>query len=193
MYLIVGLGNPGEQYAHTRHNVGFIAAAMLAEKHNIPLKKRQNKALCGQGKICGKDVWIALPLTYMNESGISVKALMSNLRIPPENLIVIYDDMDIERGSLRIRLNGSAGSHNGMKSIIYQIETDQFKRIRIGIGRPEGHNSIEHVLGEFSTEEQNIIKEACENAVAAIECGLTRGFEIAMNRYNKTQKPAQQL
>ena len=123
---------------------------MLAEKHNIPLKKRQNKALCGQGKICGKDVWIALPQTYMNESGISVKALMSNLRIPPENLIVIYDDMDIERGSLRIRLNGSAGSHNGMKSIIYQIETDQFKRIRIGIGRPEGHNSIEMCIRDRS-------------------------------------------
>ncbi len=188
MLLIIGLGNPGEKYRYTRHNAGFLTVQRLADKYNIELKKIGCKAVYGKGKICGEDVILALPQTYMNESGISVKQLMSYFRVPVEDLLVIYDDMDIDTGSLRIRLNGSAGSHNGMKSVIYQIESDSFKRIRIGISKPEHANIIDYVLGEFTNAELPLINEAIDNAVDAVALIVTQGAEFAMNKFNQKKK-----
>ncbi len=184
MLLITGLGNPGEKYRYTRHNAGFLTVAKIAAENGIELVKTGCKAVYGKGRICGEDVILALPQTYMNESGISVKQLMSYFRVPVEDLIVIYDDMDIDVGALRIRLNGSAGSHNGMKSIIYHIESDAFKRIRIGIGRPEQHNTIDYVLGEFKSTELPLLEESMTNASEAIKLIITRGTEFAMNKFN---------
>lgn len=188
MILIVGLGNPGDEYRYTRHNAGFLTVQRLAERNDIALNKIGCKAVYGKGKICGEDVILALPQTYMNESGISVKQLMSYFRVPTENLIVIYDDMDTDTGSLRIRLNGSAGTHNGMKSIIYHLETDSFKRIRIGIGRPEHKNIIDYVLGRFSQSELQQLSDCIDTALDAVDVMLTHGTETAMNRFNRKNK-----
>lgn len=184
MLLIIGLGNPGEKYRNTRHNAGFLTVARIAAENGIELNKTGCKAIYGKGRICGEDVILALPQTYMNESGISVKQLMSYFRVPVEDILVIYDDMDIEVGALRIRLNGSAGSHNGMKSVIYHIESDAFRRIRIGIGRPEQHNTIDYVLGEFKNTELEPLTRSILDACEAVKLIITRGTEFAMNKFN---------
>lgn len=188
MYLIIGLGNPGEKYRYTRHNAGFMTVGKIAERYNIELKKTGCKAVYGKGKICGEDVILALPQTYMNESGISARELMSYFRVPIENLIIIYDDMDIDLGSMRIRLNGSAGSHNGMKSIIYHLEDDQFKRIRIGIGKPVNTDTIDFVLSRFADSEFEALNDCIENAADAVEIIVSGNAEAAMNKYNKKKK-----
>lgn len=188
MYLIAGLGNPGEKYASTRHNSGFMTATLLAEKNNITLNKTGCNAVYGKGKICGEDVIIALPQTYMNESGIAVKGLMSYFKIDINNVIIIYDDMDIDVGAIRIKPDGSAGSHNGMKSVIFHLNSDIFKRVRIGIGRPEHNDTVDFVLGRFPVSQHEALTEAMENASDAIECIISKGIEPAMNKYNKKKK-----
>lgn len=185
MYIIAGLGNPGPRYEFTRHNTGFLAVDYLAQKHRIKINRAKYKALVGEGMIGGEKVLLIKPQTYMNLSGNSVKDALDGNRISLQNLIVIYDDMDLEVGRIRIKPKGGAGTHNGMKSIIYQLETEEFPRIRIGIGEcPHGIDAAEYVLGEFTPEEQEVIAKTLEKAANAVETIIVEGIGAAMNKYN---------
>lgn len=190
MYVIAGLGNPGKKYENTRHNMGFITVDQLAEKHDIKVDKLKFKALVGEGRIAGQKVLLVKPQTYMNLSGESIREVMHFYKLEPENLIVIYDDIDIELGALRIRKFGSAGTHNGMKSVVYQLQSDRFPRIRIGIGNQKKGDLVDFVIGGFSKEEVPVLEETVTKAVGAIECMLESDVDIAMNRFNtKKAKP----
>jgi len=184
MHIIVGLGNPGKKYDATRHNVGFEAIDLLAKRNNIEVKRLKHKALCGEGNIDGKKVMLVKPQTFMNLSGQSLLDIVQFYKIDPKNLIVIYDDIDVAVGSLRIREKGSSGSHNGMKSIIYQLQTDQFPRVRIGVGKPQFGDLADYVLGRFPKEEIPTMIETIERAALASEMIVTDGISLAMNRYN---------
>lgn len=184
MFVIVGLGNPGRKYQNTRHNLGFITLDRLAEKHNIKVSKISFKALVGDGSINNQKVLLVKPQTYMNLSGESVREVLSYYKVDTENLIVIYDDIDVEAGKLRIRKKGSAGSHNGMKSIIYQIQSEEFPRVRIGIGGQRRMSLRDFVTGGFSKEEKPLLEDAVERGVEAIENILVNGIDQAMNKYN---------
>lgn len=184
MFVIFGLGNPGRQYEGTRHNVGFNAIDYLAYKNRIVLNKIKHKAVLGQGLIHNQKVLLAKPQTFMNLSGRSVLEILNFYKIEPKDIIVIYDDMDIEIGKLRIRPKGSAGNHNGMKSIIYEIQSDDFLRIRIGIGKPVYEDRVSYVLGRFSKEDRQSIDQAIQKAAAAVEMIIKDGMNAAMNRYN---------
>ena len=189
MYVIAGLGNPGKKYENTRHNMGFITIDQLAEKHNIKVDKIKFKALVGEGIIAGQKVLLVKPQTYMNLSGESLREVMNFYKLEPENLIVIYDDMDVDVGGLRIRKFGSAGSHNGMKSVVYQLKSDRFPRVRLGIGNKKNADAADFVTGGFRKEEVPLLEEAVTNAVSAIECMLDADIDTAMNRYNTKKKP----
>lgn len=184
MYIIVGLGNPGKKYDATRHNVGFEAIDFLARKHKIDIKRLKHKALCGEGHIGRHKVMLVKPQTFMNLSGQTVLDIINFYKIDSKNIIVVYDDVDIDAGSIRIREKGSAGSHNGMKSIIHQIQTDNFPRVRIGIGKPEFGDLADYVLSRFSKEELPIMLETIERAALACETIITDGVPLAMNKYN---------
>ncbi len=184
MFVIVGLGNPGRKYQNTRHNLGFITVDQLAEKHQIKVSKLSFKALVGDGVIANQKVLLVKPQTYMNLSGESVRQIVQYYKIAPENLLVIYDDVDIETGKIRVRKKGSAGSHNGMKSIIYQIQSDEFPRIRIGIGGERRLSLRDFVTGGFSKEEKPLLEDAVQRSVGAIESIIAEGVDRAMNRYN---------
>ncbi len=184
MHVIVGLGNPGRKYSATRHNVGFETIDLLAKRNNIDIKQLKHKALYGNGFIDGKRVMLVKPQTFMNLSGQSVLDIVRFYKIDTQNIIVVYDDTDIELGSIRIRRKGSAGSHNGMKSIIYQIQTDQFPRVRIGIGKPQFGDLTDHVLGRFQENEIPIILQTIEKAAEACETIITDGICLAMNDHN---------
>ena len=188
MYVIAGLGNPGRQYERTRHNMGFLVADEFAAAHGVDVRRIKHKALVGEGRIAGEKVLIVKPQTYMNLSGESLREVMRYYDIPIENLIVIYDDMDLETGVLRIRKKGSAGSHNGMKSVIYQLQSDEFPRIRIGIGSTSGDEWRDYVTGQVTEKEAEILAETIRNAAKAVECIITDGIDIAMNRYNTSRK-----
>ena len=184
MYVIAGLGNPGKKYENTRHNMGFITVDQLAIKHDIKVDKLKFKALVGEGRIAGQKVLLVKPQTYMNLSGESIRQVMHFYKLDPEKLIVIYDDIDIELGALRIRKFGSAGTHNGMKSVVYQLQSDRFPRIRIGIGSQKKGDLVDFVIGGFSKEEVPVLEETVTKAVSAIECILEEDVDIAMHRYN---------
>lgn len=185
LFAVVGLGNPGRQYAKTRHNVGFDVIDYLAERHNVTVSKMKFNAVYGEALIDNQKVLLIKPLTYMNRSGESIIHFHKYYKIPIENIIVIYDDTDIKLGSIRIRPKGSAGSHNGMKSVIYHLQDDNFPRIRIGIGQKrEGQDLADYVLGRFSKEERELIDEAIERAAVATEMIITNGVNKAMNEYN---------
>lgn len=190
MYIIVGLGNPGKQYAHTRHNVGFDTIDILAERYHISMDIKKHKAVCGKGVIEGQRVVLARPQTFMNLSGESVRELVDFYKIDPEEeLIVIYDDISLEPGQLRIRPKGSAGGHNGIKNIIAHLGTQVFKRVKVGIGeKPKGWDLADYVLGRFPSEERNLVDEAIREAAKAVEVILDEGIEAAMNRYNAKKK-----
>lgn len=183
MYVIVGLGNPGKQYENTRHNIGFITLDYLADKHGIKINKIKHKALVGEGNISGQKVLLVKPQTYMNLSGQSVREVMSYYKVEDENLVVIYDDIDIPAGSVRIRKKGSAGTHNGMRSIVQDLQSDNFPRIRIGMGRNKNELK-DFVLGGFSKDEKELFEKAVAHSAEAIECFLKSGIDITMNRYN---------
>lgn len=187
MYVIVGLGNPGKKYENTRHNIGFITVDFLAEKNNISINKIKHKALVGEGQIAGKKVLLVKPQTYMNLSGNSVREIMDYYKADLDKLIVIYDDVDIPMGSLRIRKKGSAGTHNGMRSIIYDLKEDGFPRVRIGIGADKKIPLAGYVLGGFGKEEVKVMEEAVTRAACSIECILEKGIDIAMGEYNVTR------
>ncbi len=184
MFVIVGLGNPGRKYQNTRHNLGFITLDRLAEKHNIKVSKIAFKALVGEGSINNQKVLLVKPQTYMNLSGESVREVLSYYKVDTDNLIIIYDDIDIETGKLRIRKKGSAGSHNGMKSVIYQIKSEDFPRIRIGIGGHRKMSLRDFVTGGFSKEEKPLLEDAVERGVVAVESIIIKGIDEAMNKHN---------
>ena len=185
MYLIVGLGNPTAKYEKTRHNAGFDVIDAIADKYGIELNLRKGKAFCGTGYIEGQKVMLAKPQTYMNLSGESVREIVSYYDIDLEDLIVIYDDFDLEIGTIRIRKKGSAGSHNGMKSIIGQIQSKDFPRIRIGIGKSGGGAEWkDFVLGKTSKQDEKLIEDAVDRAADAVGCILEKGIDKAMNEYN---------
>lgn len=186
MFLIAGLGNPTDKYAKTRHNVGFDTIDILAERLNVKMKKTVFNALVGKAVVGGEKVLLVKPLTFMNLSGNAIKAVCRFYKInPKEELIVIYDDADLEEGRLRIRKKGSAGSHNGMKSIISMLGTEEFARIRIGIGkRPEQIDMVDYVLGHFDKETRKVMEEAFEKAADAASDIIENGMDHAMNHYN---------
>lgn len=200
MYIIVGLGNPGKKYENTRHNLGYITLDQLAKKHNIKIDKSKFKSLVGEGIIAGRKVLLVKPVTYMNNSGEAVREVVNYYKVEPENLLVIYDDLDIPLGDIRIRASGSSGTHNGMRSLLYHLQDQSFPRIRIGIGKresdeegeasmgPSGGNMIDYVIGGFTKREVPFLEEACTRAVLAAECYLEQGIDIAMNRYNIRHK-----
>ena len=191
MKMIAGLGNPGSEYARTKHNVGFMFLDALAEKLGADNWKTKYDALVAETRIGTEKVLLVKPLTYMNESGRAVGPLMSWYKLAPEDLIVVHDDMDIPAGTIRIRRKGSAGGHNGMKSILYHVGDENFPRLRIGIGRPlPGWTVVKHVLAPFSEEDVPKIREAIAYLLPALECVVTDGVDLAMNRYNPKKQKA---
>jgi PTH1 family peptidyl-tRNA hydrolase len=185
-YLIVGLGNPGPEYDQTRHNIGFRCVDALAEAYGLAFdQKKKSKARTADGLIVGKRVLIAKPQTFMNLSGTSVQGLAAFYQIPPRNIIVILDDLDLPLGTLRIRPKGGSGGHKGLTDIVQRLGTQDFPRIRVGIGRPPGRmDPAAYVLRRFDQDEAPIINPAVDRAVKAVEVWLTEGIETAMNRYN---------
>lgn len=185
MYLIVGLGNPEEEYARTRHNMGFDTINKISENSNIKVNKFKFNSLYGTGAIEGEKVILVKPQTYMNLSGTAIRDFMNFYKIPPENLIVIYDDLDIEPGIIKIRKKGGSGTHNGMKSVVHEIQTENFPRIRIGIGNPEYKNDLlNFILTRIPDEEYKILQQVQENAAKAIIEIIKNGIDSAMNKYN---------
>ncbi|MGQ9627382.1 MAG: aminoacyl-tRNA hydrolase [Anaerolineae bacterium] len=183
--LIVGLGNPGPEYARNRHNLGFRCLERLAQAHGLSFKKRQARAYLAFGEIFGRKVILAKPLTFVNLSGRAVRELARFYKIPPADILVIYDDLDLMPGKIRLRPSGGAGGHKGMRSIIESLGTQDFPRLRVGIGRPPGHmNPADYVLQDFSPEEEEMMEEVCDRAVAAVELFLRGGVASAMNTYN---------
>ena len=192
MHLIVGLGNPGDKYDHTRHNAGFDVLTILADKLGITTAKRKGSALIMEGQIGGEKVILCKPQTYMNLSGAAVQELMAFYKLSPDQLLVIYDDIDIPQGHLRIRRGGSAGTHNGMRSILACIDTQDFARIRVGIGEnPDPYELADWVLSHYNTpEERQIAFDAFHKAADAAIEWARHGVESAMRKYNtKREKP----
>lgn len=183
MFLIVGLGNPGKEYDGTRHNIGFAAIDYIADKYNIELNRIKFKGVFGEGLINGKKVILLKPTTYMNLSGESIREVINFYKISNEEVIVIYDDISLEVGRLRIREKGSHGGHNGIKSIIANIGTDIFPRVKIGVGAPKG-NLVSHVLGKFNNDEVEILRETIKASSEAISIMLKSDTKEAMNKLN---------
>ena len=193
MKLIIGLGNPGKVYAHNRHNIGFRCINYLARLHSIPVKQRQCQSQIGIGKIAGVELLLAKPKTFVNVSGEAVRRLMRRYDIVVDDLLVIYDDLDLPPGKLRLRHGGSSGGHKGLKSIISALGSQDFCRIKVGIGRPTGEDGtaiadedgiISYVLGDFTPQEEKTIKPAVASVAEAIHCILTEGVVAAMNKFN---------
>ena len=192
MYLIAGLGNPTREYEKTRHNVGFSVIDVLADKYNIDVSDRKHKALCGRGVIEGEKVLLLKPQTFMNLSGESIREAVDYYKIDPEDIIVIYDDISLEPGQLRIRLKGSAGGHNGIKNIIAMTGTENFKRIKVGVGeKPAGWDLADHVLGRMSEEDRAAFEEAVKESVKAAEMILGDEIDQAMNDFNRKKRESQ--
>lgn len=183
--ILVGLGNPGRAYARSRHNVGVRCVEKLALRKGIPLEKRLRHVVLGQGRLPEQEVVLARPRTYMNQSGVAARYLVDRFRAAPGELLVVCDDMDLPVGRLRLRSRGSSGGHNGLNSIIAELGTQEFPRLRIGIGHPQEQDPISFVLGRFAPEEAEAINEAIERAVEAMDWMLQHGLESAMNRYNR--------
>ena len=186
MYIIVGLGNPGKQYQQTRHNVGFIAVDEIAKRLSIKMDKLKFKSIIGEGRAGNEKIVLAKPQTFMNLSGQAVVELMNYYKVPRENLIVLYDDIDIDVGKLRIRLKGSGGTHNGMRNIIYLLGYDDFPRFRIGVSKPKNPNYdlANYVLGKFDKSEIIDIINAIETTAEAVIYAVENTVDKAMNKYN---------
>ena len=183
MFLIVGLGNPGKEYDGTRHNIGFEAIDYIANKYNIELNRIKFKGVFGEGFIEGKKVILLKPTTYMNLSGDSIREVVNFYKINSEDIIVLYDDISLDVGRLRIREKGSAGGHNGIKSTIANLSTDVFPRVKIGVGGPKG-NLVSHVLGKFSQEEMQVLNKTIVATSDAVEHMIVRDVKEAMNKFN---------
>lgn len=185
MYIIAGLGNPGKEYEGSRHNVGFMTLDVLADKYQIDIREKAHKALIGKGMIEGNKVILVKPQTYMNLSGESIRSVMDYYKTEPSEFIVIYDDISLEPGQIRIRKKGSAGGHNGIKNIIAHLGTQEFPRIRIGVGeKPPRMDLADYVLSRFPKEEKEEMEQAfCDGAAAAVSM-MNEGIDTAMNRFN---------
>lgn len=190
MYIVVGLGNPGKQYEGTRHNVGFDVIDVLADKYNISVIEKKHKALIGKGVIAGHKAILVKPMTFMNASGESIREVLDYYKADEEEeLIVIYDDISLVPGGLRIRGKGSAGGHNGIKSVLQHLGHDMFKRIKVGVGeKPKGWDLVDHVLGHFTTEERKKVDEAIQTAAEAVAILISDGLDEAMNKCNRSGK-----
>lgn len=186
MYIVVGLGNPGLEYEKTRHNVGYMSATFIADDNGIALRNEERKAIVGKGVISGAKSMIALPITYMNLSGDAVVSLVNFYKIDvTSELIIIYDDIDLETGKLRIRKKGSAGTHNGMKDIIKKLGTNEFIRVRVGVGhKPDGWNLADFVLSKFNKDEVPTMEMAVRDVNDAVKFIISDGADAAMNKYN---------
>ncbi len=185
MYVVVGLGNPGNKYENTRHNVGFDALDYLASRNNIQVNKIKFKSLCGEGRIGDEKVILLKPQTYMNNSGVAVLDIYNFYKLPIENIIVIVDDVDIEFATIRIKRKGSGGTHNGLKSIIYQLGSEKFPRVKVGVGNPCGEQDLaNYVLGKFSQNERKYVNKAIKKAVLGVETIIIEGIDEAMNQFN---------
>ena len=185
-WLLVGLGNPGEQYERTRHNVGFLVADELAERHNVPIQRLKFRALTNTITVGGEKVLLMKPVTYMNLSGEAVHEAAAFYKVPPERILVISDEVALAPGKLRVRRSGSAGGHNGLKNIIAYLGSDQFPRIRLGVGsKPHpDYDMADWVLGRFQGEDKKAVEEAVKRAADAAECLIREGVDRAMNQYN---------
>lgn len=185
MKIIVGLGNPGNEYAKTRHNVGFMLVDALAEHLNINLWKDKFNAQIAEGRIGTEKILLVKPQTYMNNSGEAVGPLMRWYKVTPEDIIVAHDDMDIPAGTIRIRKKGSSGGHNGIKSLIAHLGSENFPRVRLGVGRPlPGWSVVNHVLALFPQEDKTAVDEAIKYLIPAVECIVNDSVDMAMNKYN---------
>ena len=185
MYLIVGLGNPEEEYARTRHNMGFDTINKISDKYNIKVNKTKFNSLYGTGTIEGEKVILVKPQTYMNLSGNAVRDFINFYKISPENVIVIYDDLDIEPGIIKIRKKGGPGTHNGMKSVVHELQTEDFPRIRIGIGNPEHKNDLlNYILTRIPDQEYDVLQKAQTKAANAVSEIIKSSIDCAMNKYN---------
>jgi aminoacyl-tRNA hydrolase len=185
MYLIVGLGNPEEEYSKTRHNMGFNTVNKIAKEYNIEVNKKKFDALYGEGFIENEKVILLKPQTYMNLSGKSIVQVVNFYKIPMENVFVIYDDIDIEPSKIKIRKKGSSGSHNGMKSVIAELQTENFARIRVGIGKPKYKDDmINYVIGAIPEEEISMLDEGTTKAAKAMVSIIKDGIDTAMNKFN---------
>ena len=186
MFLIVGLGNPDKKYEKTRHNIGFDTIDALAEQYHITMHGHKHKALCGTGVIEGVKVLLAKPLTYMNLSGDSVAEIVNFYKLDPESeMIIIFDDISLAPGNIRVRKKGSAGGHNGIKSIIARCGTQNFMRIKVGVGeKPQGWDLADHVLGRFSTEDRALVEDAIQDACSAAVMMMQGDVDAAMNHFN---------
>lgn len=182
--LVIGLGNPGSQYAGTRHNVGSTVVEKLAGQEGVHLTSSRQRASVGRGRLGPRNVLFAVPKTYMNESGIAVRHLVRYYHVPFDQTLVICDDLDLPFGTLRLRPQGSSGGNGGLKSIIQELGTEQFPRLRIGIGRPE-RGAVGHVLGRFTPDETKRLPRLVEVSGEAARCAVEEGVEVAMNRYNR--------
>lgn len=191
MWAVVGLGNPGRRYSGTRHNAGFLFVRSMAKTWKIRLKKRRFSSKIGEVERKSEKIMLALPQNYMNNSGVAVKQILAGRNIRPEKLIVVYDDLDIPLGEIRIRKAGSAGTHKGMGSVVREIETTEFSRMRLGIGPlPPGEDAVDYVLSAFEKREIPLLVEGLKKAQEALELILTGSVEEAMNTYNQRGKTA---
>ena len=188
MKIIAGLGNPGKEYENTTHNVGFLTIDILAEKYDIKVNKIKFKGLVGEGMIGTEKVILVKPQTYMNLSGQCIREIVAFYKLDMEDLVVIYDDIDLPMGNLRIRKKGSAGTHNGMRSIIYDLQDDGFPRVRVGIGGERKGDLANYVISGFSGDDRKLIEEAIVKAADAVTCLVEDGIDRAMVDYN-TKKP----
>lgn len=188
MKLIIGLGNPGREYSGTRHNVGFAVLGAFARRHGINFNKRSCRSKIGEGRLGDIPVALAKPQTYMNLSGEAVSALLRRYRLKPDDIIIVYDDLDLPVGRIRMRTDGSAGGHNGLKSIIAALGTNKFLRLKVGIGRPKNEidqkEVVDHVLSGFDKNEQQTVSDAVDRAVEAVEMLISENPEAVMNRFN---------
>lgn len=186
MYLVAGLGNPGSQYDMTRHNIGFAAMDYIAGQYNVKIKKLKYKALYAETNIGGEKVLLVKPQTYMNLSGESIREFCKFYKIAAENTIILCDDISLQPGKIRIRRKGSAGGHNGLKSIIYQLQSDEFPRVKIGVGSPQhaDYDLADYVLGRFSKDEIPVLEDAIINTAKSVEEIIKNGIDKAMNKYN---------
>lgn len=183
MFLIVGLGNPGREYDNTRHNIGFDAIDVIADRYNIEVSRIKFKGVYGEGFINGEKIILLKPTTYMNLSGESIREVMDFYKLSQEDILVIYDDVSLDVGRIRIREKGSAGGHNGIKSIIANIGTDVFSRIKVGVGKPQG-DLVKHVLGTFSKEDREDLNKVLQTVAEATETIIKEDAKEAMNKYN---------
>jgi len=189
LWLVAGLGNPGRQYEKTWHNCGYLVLEVLSQRHQIPLNKIRFKGLTGQGTIAGRKVVLLQPTTYMNLSGESVREAMAFYKIPPQRTLVIYDDLDLPAGQIRMRPSGGAGTHNGMRSIISQLGRQDFPRVRVGIGPlPANWELVSYVLSDIPQDQQKEMFEAFSRAADAVEKTLRDGIEAAMNQANQKKE-----